>query len=90
VPEAALAALWLAVSEDAPARARIDEYLKRLRFVQPRIGGDDLRAMGLTPGPEFGRVLASLRQAWLDGLVRDDADERRWLDALLRSRSPSG
>lgn len=36
----------------------------------PLLTGDDLRTMGLTPGPAFKRILDALRVAQLDGAVR--------------------
>jgi hypothetical protein len=42
---------------------------------QPPIGGDDLKAeLGMTPGPEMGRVLEELRAATFAGEVRDRAE----------------
>jgi poly(A) polymerase len=36
----------------------------------PLLTGDDLRAAGLKPGPEFKRILAAVRDAQLDGRIR--------------------
>ena len=36
----------------------------------PLLTGDDLREMGLTPGPEFKRILDALREAQLEGTMR--------------------
>jgi tRNA nucleotidyltransferase (CCA-adding enzyme) len=83
-PEAALVATWIALAEDDATRRSIDEYLGRLRFVHPRVDGDSLRALGLPPGPRFGRILSELREAWLDGEIASEADERRHLDRLLQ------
>jgi tRNA nucleotidyltransferase (CCA-adding enzyme) len=88
--EMALVSLWLALEADDPARASIAGYLNRFRFLHPKATGDDLRALGLEPGPEYGRVLTSLRQAWLDGQVKDEAGERSLLEELLRSPTARG
>lgn len=82
VPEASLAGLWLALGPDSACES-IARYLETLRFVHPTITGDDLRALGLPPGPAYSRVLHALRQAWLDGRVTDAATERRMLEGLL-------
>jgi tRNA nucleotidyltransferase (CCA-adding enzyme) len=81
-PETSLVGLWLALGED-PARESIARYLETLRFVHPTVTGDDLRALGMPPGPAYSRVLHVLRQAWLDGQVTDAAAERRLLEGLL-------
>ena len=56
-------------------RAMLNEYLSRWRFVAADMTGDDLVAMGLKPGPDFGRWLWGLRAARLDGQVSDRAGE---------------
>lgn len=40
----------------------------------PLVTGDDLRAQGLTPGPEFKRLLDAIRAAQLDGLIQTKPD----------------
>ena len=65
------------------ARAALSDYLARWRFVHAQTTGDDLIARGLTPGPQFKRLLWELRAARLDGVITDIAGEReliqRWL-----------
>ncbi|MGQ0603177.1 MAG: CCA tRNA nucleotidyltransferase [Anaerolineales bacterium] len=62
------------------ARAVIHDYLSRLRFIRAAATGDDLIALGLTPGPHFKELLWSLRAARLDGEVVDKAGERKRID----------
>jgi tRNA nucleotidyltransferase (CCA-adding enzyme) len=45
--------------------------------------GDDLRALGLPPGPAYRRLLARLRDAWLDGEVHSPEEERALLQRLI-------
>ncbi len=75
LPSPLLAAAHI-LCEDEEARARIAEYWTRWRRVRPALTGDDLRAMGLPPGPRYRRILTALRAARLDGEVKDEADER--------------
>jgi tRNA nucleotidyltransferase (CCA-adding enzyme) len=35
----------------------LDRYMTEWRHVRPRITGDDLRALGLPPGPVYTRIL---------------------------------
>ena len=63
-------------------RAQIERYLNDLQYVQTALNGDDLKAMGMEPGPRLGRMLSSLRDAKLDGIVRTREDE----EALVRQR----
>jgi tRNA nucleotidyltransferase (CCA-adding enzyme) len=84
-PEAALAAAWIALADDSAARQRLDDYLGRLRFVHPGVDGNALRALGVPQGPVVGRLLAELRQAWLDGEIKSEAEEGRHLARLLEA-----
>jgi tRNA nucleotidyltransferase (CCA-adding enzyme) len=65
------------------ARPTLHDYLARWRFVRARTTGDDLIALGLTPGPQFKQILWRLRAARLDGEVSDAAGEQRLLRQLL-------
>lgn len=51
----------------------------------PVLTGNDLKALGMRPGPEFKRLLDAVREAQLDGAVRS-RDEAL---ALVRSLSPA-
>ncbi|MBN9522409.1 CCA tRNA nucleotidyltransferase [bacterium] len=51
----------------------------------PVLTGNDLKALGLKPGPEFKRLLDAVREAQLDGAVRS-RDEAL---ALVRSLPPA-
>jgi tRNA nucleotidyltransferase (CCA-adding enzyme) len=51
--------------------------------VETEITGDVLKAMGLKPGPLFGRLLRALRDARLDGRVSTQVEEAALLEKLL-------
>jgi tRNA nucleotidyltransferase (CCA-adding enzyme) len=74
----AVYAVYLLTSHPA-----LKDYLVTWRYIRPTITGDDLNARGLTPGPEFKRILSRLRVAWLDGEVHNVAEETRLLESLL-------
>ncbi|MBI4785645.1 MAG: CBS domain-containing protein [Chloroflexi bacterium] len=79
--DAALAIFALA-AEDERVRARIELYRTRLRQVAPELTGDDLKQMGIPPGPRYRKILMRLRAARLDGEVSSRAEE----EALVRSQ----
>jgi tRNA nucleotidyltransferase (CCA-adding enzyme) len=81
--ESALAAAWIALQDEAETRKLIESYLADWRAVHPSVDGDDLRRLGLPPGPAYRRVLYQLRAAWLDGQISDQKQERRLLEKLL-------
>ena len=80
---------WLAAWAAAPtavAREQIAAFAREWRFVRPTVSGHDIRELtGLPPGPLYGVLLRRLRQAWLDGTVRNEAEERALLMDLARA-----
>ena len=82
VQDWALAALVIAV-DDEELRSNIQRYRADLRHVKPLVTGHVLRARGLAAGPQYSKVLARLRDAWLDGNIHDAAGELALLDQLL-------
>lgn len=50
----------------------------------PLVSGDDLRALGLKPGPQFKRILDAVREAQLEGKVRTKDDGLRLAKELPR------
>lgn len=80
----------IAAAASAPteiAREAIFRYWREWRHVKPSLTGHDLIAMGLRRGPLIGKLLARLRDAYLDGLISDTAQERAYLEGLLSAES---
>jgi tRNA nucleotidyltransferase (CCA-adding enzyme) len=71
------------VLEDDPLGDLLDRYYDEWRFVKSSLRGEDLLALGLTPGPSFAHYLDQLLAARLDGLVEDEAGERLLLAQLI-------
>lgn len=78
----AIFVMWVA-SDSGPVRERLELYHRKLRFVEPEVDGEYLKAMGLKPGPLFGRILSALRDARLDGEVTSLEEERAFVEKLL-------
>ena len=72
---------------DDPYGSMLDRYYGEWRFVKTALTGEDLRAMGLDPGPQFAHLLDELLAARLDGHVTDESGERKLLDKLLAESS---
>ncbi len=75
---AGLALAWLFEKQPAK-RESLWRELREWRAIRPRATGDDLRALGLPPGPSYAKILRRLQDAWLDGEIQNDEDERRLL-----------
>jgi tRNA nucleotidyltransferase (CCA-adding enzyme) len=52
-------------------------FLTKLRYVRTSLDGEELKKLGISPGPEMGKVLQILHKAKLDGEVRTRADEKK-------------
>lgn len=74
-------------STESPAmREPLLLYQTRYLHVKPLHTGDDLRARGLSPSPEFQNILNALRDAWLDGSVSSAEEENALLEQLLNPK----
>jgi tRNA nucleotidyltransferase (CCA-adding enzyme) len=64
------------IAADSPAMAeRIRLYSDKLRYVKPSLTGNDLKRLGVPPGPQIKEILERLRAARLDGKVKTMRDE---------------
>ena len=52
-------------------------FLTKLRYVRTALDGEELKRLGISAGPEMGKVLQILHKAKLDGEVRTKADEKK-------------
>jgi tRNA nucleotidyltransferase (CCA-adding enzyme) len=73
----------MAKTTSAAAQQQIAAYLETYRYMQPRLSGHDLQAMGLTPGPQFRTLLSRLLEACLNGEVTTEAEERALVQRLV-------
>jgi len=61
---------------DSPvAHQHIQLFLEKLRYVKPALTGEDLKRMGVAPGPKMKKILQRLHDARLDGKVTSKEDE---------------
>jgi tRNA nucleotidyltransferase (CCA-adding enzyme) len=77
----------LAISENDDAKQAISRYITELCDAKSLLTGDDIKEMGLEPGPLFHTILHRLLEARLDGEVKYREDEihlveREFLDRL--------
>jgi len=71
----------------AQKKQPLADYLKTWRRVKPTVSGEDLKKLGIAPGPAYKRILSALRAAWLDGDVADAGEEKKFLKSLITSRA---
>jgi tRNA nucleotidyltransferase (CCA-adding enzyme) len=78
--------VMMAKARKEPAKRYISLYLTRLRDVRVALTGDDLKRMGLPPGPRYKKILAGLLNAKLDGTVATKEDEVAYVKRLIGRR----
>ncbi|MBA7520233.1 A-adding tRNA nucleotidyltransferase [subsurface metagenome] len=69
---------------DSPvAHQHIQLFLTKLRYVKPALTGDDLKRMGIAPGPHIKEILNLLHEARLDGKVTSKKGEVELVEGWL-------
>ena len=64
----------------------ISHYLTTLRHMSPDIGGKDLIAMGLPPGPIVGEILYKVLAAKIDGHAPSALNQMALAERLIKER----
>lgn len=67
--------LLMAKAKQDRVKKYVSLYLTHLRNVKVTLTGDDLKALGIPPGPRYKKILAALLDAKLDGAVKTHDDE---------------
>lgn len=84
---AAVGAWALVLARRGRARELLTEHLTRWSRFRPLLSGDDLKALGLAPGPLYRQLLDRLLAAQLDGRVTTRAEAEGWIrKAVAQSR----
>jgi poly(A) polymerase len=65
-----------------------EEFSNEPIIPPPLVRGDDLIAMGLKPGPEFGKILEAVETRQLEGGFKDRDEALTWVRQEFGSRSP--
>jgi tRNA nucleotidyltransferase (CCA-adding enzyme) len=68
--------------DNEEVRRWISHYVAQLRGVEALLDGHDLARLGVAPGPVYKRILATLKDARLNGRTLTREDEA----ALVRKR----
>ncbi|MGQ9499304.1 MAG: CBS domain-containing protein [Dissulfurimicrobium sp.] len=69
----------MAKARNKTIKEQIAHFITSLKDVSPVLKGDDLKAMGLVPGPAFKEILNRLLMARLNGEVRTRDDEVKFI-----------
>ncbi|MBV8887197.1 MAG: CBS domain-containing protein [Chroococcidiopsidaceae cyanobacterium CP_BM_RX_35] len=63
--------ILIALLSPRSIRRQIWQYQKQWTHVQPPLNGNDLKALGYKPGPQYRQILEQLLTAKLDGVISD-------------------
>jgi len=74
----------MALSKDRRKQEVISRYLTELRNVKTILKGNDLKKMGIPPGPVYTKVLQELLDARLKGGVKSREDEEEFVKSALQ------
>ena len=85
-PEISLQIAWIALNKEPHAQEVIEKFMTRWQHQHISINGNDLKALGLRPGPQYKAILEALRFAWLDGEIRTQGEERDLLAQLTEGK----
>jgi len=64
-------------------KRQVSAFLTTHQHVKPILTGDDLKALGLKPGPRFKKILDRLLDARLNGEVKTEAEEREIVNRMV-------
>jgi tRNA nucleotidyltransferase (CCA-adding enzyme) len=74
----------MALSKDRQKQKAISWYLTELRKIKTILKGDDLKGMGIQPGPVYSRLLKELLEEKLRGHLRSREDEERFVISKVK------
>jgi tRNA nucleotidyltransferase (CCA-adding enzyme) len=74
----------MALSKDRQKQKAISWYLTELRKIKTILKGDDLKGMGIQPGPVYSRLLKELLEEKLRGHLRSREDEEKFVISKVK------
>ncbi|MEW6570005.1 MAG: CBS domain-containing protein [Nitrospirota bacterium] len=73
----------MALTPDRDKKKAISYFLTEIRNVKTIIKGNDLKKMGITPGPIYSKILQRLHEEKLRGNLKTREDEEKFVRTLL-------
>jgi tRNA nucleotidyltransferase (CCA-adding enzyme) len=79
--------LAMAISKDRLKQKVISRYLTELRKTETLLKGEDLKKMGIKPGPAYSKILKELLEEKLRGHLKSREDEEKFVTSIANSLS---
>lgn len=86
-PEIALRTLWIVA--DTEIQETVKKFMTVWRHQKATVNGNDLKQLGLRPGPQYKRILEQLRGAWIDNDITNEIQEQYYLQDLIEQEYPN-
>lgn len=86
LPPIALTTAWIALQDNRHAKETIKNYMTIWRTQRATINGNDLKQIGLKPGPQYKIILEQLRFGWIDHEITNRDEEMNHLHRLMNQR----
>ena len=67
------------ISKNESLRNNLSNFLDKLRFIKPKIAAKEIISLGITPGPQIGNLLADIRFAVADGILKTANEEKQFI-----------
>jgi tRNA nucleotidyltransferase (CCA-adding enzyme) len=74
----------MALSRDRQKKKAISRYLTELRNIKTVLTGDDLKKMGIQPGPVYTKILRQLLEEKMRGRAKSRDDEEKFVTAVIQ------
>lgn len=74
----------MALSKDREKQKMISHYLTELRNVKTIFKGEDLKRMGIHPGPVYSKILTKLLEEKLRGNLKTREDEEKFVKEFVK------
>jgi tRNA nucleotidyltransferase (CCA-adding enzyme) len=79
---------WLRLAGTAATGSRLDRIVTAEQGGRPMLSGEDVLRLGVPRGPEVAAALAALRDARLDGEIRERQGEIDYVRTWVQTRTP--
>lgn len=83
LPLISIETAWIVLQDHPEKQAILENYMNNWRHKKPTVNGNDLKQMGLPPGPQYKIILDKLRAGWIDGEIQNAEDENYYLNRLI-------
>lgn len=71
------------IAEDSRISGIFDRYNSKWRQIKPQIDGNDLKRIGVAPGPHYKEILRDLKNALIDGELHTHEDQMAFIKTRI-------